>query len=55
MKKVFSNSDLLKAPEMSSSRSVSDFEIEGVGGGFIVVDNYGDYRLSIARVDVMST
>ena len=53
MKKVLSHSDLLKAPELSSSRSVSDFEVEGVGGGFIVVNHYGDFRLSIARVDIM--
>lgn len=53
MKKVGSHLDLLKAPELSSSRSVSDFQIDGVGGGFVVVNHYGDFKLSIARVDIM--
>ena len=53
MKKVGSLLDLLKAPELSSSRSVSDFQIDGVGGGFVVVNHYGDFKLSIARVDIM--
>ena len=53
MIKVGSDSDLLKAPELSSSRSVSDFELKDVGGGYVVVNHYGDFKLSIARVDVM--
>lgn len=52
MKKSTSAIDLLNQPVLSSSRSVSDYVIEGVGGGYVVVNTYGDYNLSIARLDV---
>ena len=47
-----SNFDLLNQPVLSSSRSVSDYILEGVGGGYVVVNTYGDYNLSIARLDI---
>jgi sarcosine/dimethylglycine N-methyltransferase len=50
--KSSSRPDLLNLPVLSSSQTVSDFVIDGVGGGYIVVNTYGDYNLSIARLDM---
>lgn len=47
-----SGADLLNAPEMSVPFQMSDFQVNGVGGGFIVVNHYGENVISAARIDV---
>eukprot|EP00541_Cyclophora_tenuis_P012791 CAMPEP_0116542822 /NCGR_PEP_ID=MMETSP0397-20121206/1222_1 /TAXON_ID=216820 /ORGANISM="Cyclophora tenuis, Strain ECT3854" /LENGTH=199 /DNA_ID=CAMNT_0004066859 /DNA_START=48 /DNA_END=644 /DNA_ORIENTATION=- len=42
-----SNPDLLRLPEYASSRMITEFTVEGVGGGLIVVNSYGDYVISV--------
>jgi phosphoglycerate dehydrogenase-like enzyme/ribulose-5-phosphate 4-epimerase/fuculose-1-phosphate aldolase/SAM-dependent methyltransferase len=44
--------DLLNAPDLSVPFKMSDFKVPGVGGGFIVVNHYGENVVSVARVDV---
>eukprot|EP00934_Nitzschia_sp_Nitz4_P000027 Nitzschia sp. Nitz4//scaffold190_size42200//21271//27280//NITZ4_007392-RA/size42200-processed-gene-0.51-mRNA-1//-1//CDS//3329540144//27//frame0 len=46
-----SGSDLLKAPDMSVPFKMNDFKVHGIGGGFIVVNHYGDNPISVASVE----
>ncbi|KAG7362956.1 glyoxylate reductase [Nitzschia inconspicua] len=47
-----SGADLLRAPDLSVPFKMSDFEVPQIGGGFLVVNHYGDYILSAARIDI---
>lgn len=48
-----SGTELLRKASLSVPFHIIDFEIGGgVGGGFVVVNHYGDYGLSAARVNV---
>jgi phosphoglycerate dehydrogenase-like enzyme/ribulose-5-phosphate 4-epimerase/fuculose-1-phosphate aldolase/SAM-dependent methyltransferase len=48
-----SGTELLQHSSLSVPFHIIDFEVDdGVGGGFIVVNHYGDYGLSAARVNV---
>ena len=47
-----SGADLLNAPDLSVPFKMNDFEVYGVGGGFVVVNHYGDNLISAARVDI---
>ena len=44
--------DLLNTPELSVPFKMMDFRVDNVGGGCIVVNHYGDYLISVARIDV---
>jgi phosphoglycerate dehydrogenase-like enzyme/ribulose-5-phosphate 4-epimerase/fuculose-1-phosphate aldolase/SAM-dependent methyltransferase len=46
-----SGADLLNAPDLSVPFKMADFKVHGIGGGFIVVNHYGDNAISAARVD----
>jgi hypothetical protein len=52
MNRSESGVDLLNAPDLSVPFKMSDFKVPGVGGGFIVVNHYGENVVSVARVDV---
>ena len=45
-----SNHDLLRLPDHSSARMVSEFTTPTVGGGLIVVNTYGDYVISVGSL-----
>jgi phosphoglycerate dehydrogenase-like enzyme/ribulose-5-phosphate 4-epimerase/fuculose-1-phosphate aldolase/SAM-dependent methyltransferase len=47
-----SGAELLNAPDLSVPFKMRDFEVFGIGGGFLVVNHYGDYILSAARIDI---
>jgi phosphoglycerate dehydrogenase-like enzyme/ribulose-5-phosphate 4-epimerase/fuculose-1-phosphate aldolase/SAM-dependent methyltransferase len=47
-----SGAELLNAPDLSVPFKMSDFEVDGLGGGFVVVNHYGDHILSVARVNI---
>ena len=49
-----SNSNLpeLQTRDGSVPYSLHEFSIEGVGGGLIIINHYGDYLLSVACVDI---
>ena len=47
-----SGTDLLLHSSLSVPFHILDFEVHGIGGGFIVVNHYGDYGLSAARIDI---
>jgi phosphoglycerate dehydrogenase-like enzyme/ribulose-5-phosphate 4-epimerase/fuculose-1-phosphate aldolase/SAM-dependent methyltransferase len=47
-----SGADLLDAPDLSVPFMLNDFEVPDVGGGFIVVNHYGSFVVSTARVDI---
>lgn len=47
-----SGADLLNAPDLSAPFKVEEFGVRGVGGGYIVVNHYGDNAISMARVDI---
>ena len=47
-----SGMDLLRSPELSVPYKMIDFKVSGVGGGFIVVNHYGDYLISVAKIDL---
>lgn len=47
-----SGAELLNAPDLSVPFKMSDFEVPGIGGGFIVVNHYGDNVIAAARIDV---
>ncbi|VEU42981.1 unnamed protein product [Pseudo-nitzschia multistriata] len=47
-----SGTDLLLHSSLSVPFHIIDFEVNGIGGGFVVVNHYGDYGLSAARIDI---
>ena len=47
-----SGTELLNAPDLSVPFQISDFEVHGIGGGFVVVNHYGDNSLAAARVNI---
>jgi SAM-dependent methyltransferase len=47
-----SGTKLLNAPDLSVPFQISDFEVHGIGGGFVVVNHYGDNSLAAARVNI---
>jgi len=52
MIRVESGTDLLQHSSLSVPFHIIDFEVGDVGGGFVVVNHYGDYGLSAARVSI---
>ena len=46
-----SGADLLNAPDLSVPFKMIDFKVHGIGGGFIVVNHYGNNAISAARVE----
>ena len=52
MRKSESASDLLDAPDLSVPFKLNDFEVSDVGGGFVLVNHYGSFVVSAARVDI---
>ncbi len=46
-----SGADLLNAPDLSVPFKMMDFKVHGIGGGFAVVNHYGDNAISAARVE----
>mmetsp|Transcript_16902 Transcript_16902/g.38755 ORF Transcript_16902/g.38755 Transcript_16902/m.38755 type:complete len:1215 (+) Transcript_16902:92-3736(+) len=44
--------DLLQHSSLSVPFHIINFEVNDIGGGFVVVNHYGDYGLSAARVDI---
>jgi sarcosine/dimethylglycine N-methyltransferase len=51
MNRTESNVDLLNAPDHSTPSKVEEFTIPELGGGFVVVNCYGDFTVSIGPVD----
>ena len=47
-----SGAELLQHLSLSVPFHIIDFEVSNIGGGFVVVNHYGDYGISAARVDV---
>jgi phosphoglycerate dehydrogenase-like enzyme/SAM-dependent methyltransferase len=47
-----SGAELLNAPDLSVHFKISDFEVNGVGGGCVVVNQYGEHMISAARIDI---
>ena len=53
MQRVESNADiLLKAPDHSTPSKLDEFAVPELGGGYVVVNLYGEYSLSIGSVDI---
>jgi hypothetical protein len=47
-----SGAELLNAHELSVPFKMINFVVDNIGGGFVVVNHYGDYIVSATRIDV---
>jgi ribulose-5-phosphate 4-epimerase/fuculose-1-phosphate aldolase len=52
MARTESGADLNQPQDVSLPYKRIDFEVPNIGGGFLVVNNYGDYIMSAARIEI---